>query len=40
MLALQSTLLLGGNNLPTSYEAARRTIEPHLAQPIIYDVCM
>ena len=39
MLALQSTLLPGGNNLPTSYEAARRTIEPHLVQPIIYDVC-
>ena len=39
MLALQSTLLPDGNNLPTSYEAAHRIIEPHLVQPIIYDVC-
>lgn len=39
MLAVQSTLLPPGNNLPTSYEAARRAIESHLIQPIIYDAC-
>ena len=39
MLAMQSTLLPPENNLPTSYEAARRPIEPHLTQPIVYDVC-
>lgn len=39
MLALQSTLLPNENNLLTSYETGRRTIEPHLIQPVIYDVC-
>ena len=37
MLAVQSTLLPPGNNLPTSYEAAHRAIESHFIQPIIYD---
>ena len=39
MLATQNTVLPSGNNLPLSYEAALRTIEPYLAQPVVYDVC-
>lgn len=39
MLDTQNTVLPPGNNLPSSYEAALRTIEPYLVQPVIYDVC-
>jgi len=27
------------NSLPSSYEAARSTIEPYLVQPVVYNVC-
>ena len=40
MLAMQHTSVLPpGNQLPSSYEAALRAIEPYLVQPIVYDVC-
>ena len=39
MLAMQHKFLPTGNNLPSSYEAALRTIEPYLIQPVVYDVC-
>ena len=39
MLAMQHNFLPPGNKLPTSYEAALRSIEPYLVQPITYDVC-
>ncbi len=39
MLAMQHKFLPNGNNLPSSYEAALRIIEPYLTQPVVYDVC-
>ncbi len=39
MLAMQHTAVLPpGNQLPSTYEAALRAIEPYLVQPIVYDV--
>lgn len=39
MLSMQHSLLPPGNNLPDSYEAALRAIEPYLVQSVVYDVC-
>ena len=39
MLAMNHTMLPYGNNLPNSYEAALRIIQPYLVQSIVYDVC-
>ena len=39
LLAMNHTTLPHGNNLPNSYEAALRIIEPYLVQSIVYDVC-
>lgn len=39
MLSMQHSLLPRNNNLPSSYEAALRVIEPYLVQPLVYDVC-
>lgn len=38
-LAMNHTMLPDGNNLPNSYEAALRIIQPYLVQSIVYDVC-
>jgi len=41
MLSMQhSTFLPQGNNLPVSYDAALRAIEPFLVKPIVYHVCL
>ena len=39
MLAMNHAMLPYGNNLPNSYEAALRIIQPYLVQSIVYDVC-
>lgn len=39
VLATQHELLPLDNNMPNSYEAALRTIQPYLVKPMVYDVC-
>lgn len=39
MLAMNHTMLPHANNLPSSYEAALRIIQPYLVQPMVYDAC-
>ena len=39
MLAMQNEILPIGNKLPNSYESTLGVIEPHLVQPVVYDVC-
>lgn len=40
MLEMQRSFLPDDNNLPNSYEAALRAIEPYLVEPTVYDVCI
>ena len=39
-LAMQQELLPLDNNLPNSYEAALRIIEPYLVKPVVYNACI
>ena len=39
VLAMQHNLLPSDNNMPNSYEAALRIIQPYLVKPLVYDVC-
>jgi len=39
MLSIQHSMLPPGNNLPNSYEAALKVIQPFLVKPEVYNVC-
>ena len=40
MLAMQKTVLPIPNQLPGSYEAALRVIEPYIVSTVVYDICV
>lgn len=39
MLTMQKTILPAHNELPPSYEAALRVIEPYIINTVSYDIC-
>ena len=40
MLAMQKGILPVPNQLPGSYEAALRIIQPYIISPVTYDICV
>lgn len=40
MLKMQKGILPLPNQLPGSYEAALRVIEPYIVSPVTYDICI